>query len=67
MFYDGNSQGGIIGGAITAVAQDFTRAVLGVPGMNYSTLLQRSSDFELYALLLDPAYPDALDRSSPSR
>ncbi|HWH43909.1 MAG TPA: hypothetical protein VNT32_04205, partial [Thermoleophilaceae bacterium] len=45
LFYDGNSQGGIIGGALTAVAVDHERAVLGVPGMNYSTLLQRSSDF----------------------
>ena len=39
LFYDGNSQGGIEGGALTAVAPDFDRAVLGVPGMNYSTLL----------------------------
>ena len=39
LYYDGNSQGGIIGGALTAVAPDFTRATLGVLGMNYSTLL----------------------------
>jgi hypothetical protein len=45
LYYDGNSQGGIFGGALTAVAPDFTKATLGVPGMNYSTLLQRSSDF----------------------
>ncbi len=45
LYYDGNSQGGIIGGALTAVAPDYTRAVLGVPGMNYSTLLTRSTDF----------------------
>ena len=43
LFYDGNSQGGIIGGALTAVAPDFNRAALGVPGMNYSTLLTRST------------------------
>ena len=43
VFYDGNSQGGILGGAVTAVSTEWTRAVLGVPGMNYSTLLQRSS------------------------
>jgi len=36
--------------------------VLGVPGMNYSTLLQRSSDFETYKAILVPAYPDELDR-----
>jgi hypothetical protein len=45
LYYDGNSQGGIIGGALTAVAPDFTRATLGVLGMNYSTLLTRSTDF----------------------
>ena len=49
LFYDGNSQGGILGGSLTAVAPDFERAVLGVPGMNYSTLLPRSVDFEPYA------------------
>ena len=47
--YDGNSQGGIIGGALAAVAVDHERAVLGVPGMNYSTLLRRSVDFDAYA------------------
>jgi len=49
LYYDGNSQGGIMGGALTALAPDFTRSVLGVPGMNYSTLLQRSTDFTAYA------------------
>jgi hypothetical protein len=58
LFFDGNSQGAIMGGALTAVAPDFERAVLGVPGMNYSTLLQRSVDFDLYSQLLYPAYPD---------
>ena len=55
LYYDGNSQGGIMGGALTAVAPDFTRAVLGVPGMNYSTLLNRSVDWE--GELADPAEP----------
>ena len=49
LFYDGNSQGGILGGGLTALAPDFDRAVLGVPGMNYSTLLRRSVDFDTYA------------------
>ena len=46
LYYDGNSQGGIIGTALMAVTPDAQRGVLGVPGINYSTLLQRSSDFE---------------------
>lgn len=62
MYYDGNSQGGIIGGALTAVAPDLQRATLGVPGMNYSILLQRSVDFNTYAKVLYAAYPDTLDR-----
>jgi hypothetical protein len=49
LFYAGGSQGGIMGGSLTAVAPDFNRAYLGVPGMNYSTLLQRSVDFDDYA------------------
>ena len=63
LFYDGNSQGGIIGGAATAVAQDWTRAVLGVPGMNYSLLLRRSSDWPAYAGIFEVAYPDRLDQT----
>jgi hypothetical protein len=62
LFYDGNSQGGIMGGGLTAVAPDFNRAVLGVPGMNYSTLLQRSTDFDTYAQLIYPAYPNESTR-----
>jgi hypothetical protein len=61
-YYDGNSQGAIMGGAVTAVAQDWTKAVLGVGGMNYSTLLNRSVDFDEYAVVLRGAYPNALDQ-----
>ncbi len=61
-YYDGNSQGGIIGGAATAVATDWTKAVLGVPGMNYSTLLNRSVDFDKYFVVLDAAYPARIDQ-----
>jgi hypothetical protein len=58
LYYNGNSQGGIMGGALTAIAPDFTRASLGVPAMNYSVLLDRSSDFDTYAEILYPNYPD---------
>jgi len=58
LYYDGNSQGAIAGGALAAFAQDYTRAVLGVPGMNYSTLLFRSVDFNLYLGLLQFNYLD---------
>jgi hypothetical protein len=53
LYYDGNSQGGIMGGITTAVAPDFTRAVLGVTGMDYGgVLLQRSTDFTPFAAFL---------------
>ncbi|MDX1659298.1 MAG: hypothetical protein R3343_10800 [Nitriliruptorales bacterium] len=63
LFYDGNSQGAIMGGALTAIAPDFTKAVLGVPGMNYSTLLNRSVDWEgSYAEIFYAAYQDPAER-----
>ena len=62
LYYTGGSQGGIMGGSLTAVAPDFTRAALGVPAMNYSILLQRSIDFDTYAQIMYRAYPDELER-----
>ncbi|WP_328373561.1 hypothetical protein [Micromonospora zamorensis] len=62
LHYDGNSQGGINGGALTAIAQDWTRSVLGVPAMNYSTLLQRSVDFAPFQSVMDGYYPDKVDQ-----
>ncbi len=61
-YYDGNSQGAILGGAATAIATDWTKASLGVGGMNYSTLLNRSVDFDRYFVVLRDAYPSALDQ-----
>ena len=61
--FNGNSQGGILGPAITALAPDFTRAVFGVPGMNYSMLLPRSIDFEDYELVFKPSYAGRLERT----
>jgi hypothetical protein len=58
--YYGNSQGGIQGGALTAVSQEFTRSVLGVPGMDYSLLLNRSVDFDPFESVLNGSYPDKL-------
>ncbi|HVF19439.1 MAG TPA: hypothetical protein VNA14_04260 [Mycobacteriales bacterium] len=61
-YYDGNSQGGIYGGTLLAVAPDIDAGVLGVPGINYSTLLRRSSDFTLYSIPLYTTYPSELER-----
>jgi hypothetical protein len=63
LYYDGNSQGGIMGGSLVAVSPDIHRAILGVPGMNYSTLLNRSVDWEgEYAVPFYEVYRDPLER-----
>jgi hypothetical protein len=62
LYYNGNSQGAIEGGALVAVSPDLTRGSLGVGGMNYSVLLNRSKDFDQYGAILKPAYPDELER-----
>lgn len=62
-FYDGNSQGGILGGVLAAVERDVTRFVLGVPGINYSTLLSRSIDFAPFFAILQGTYSDGLERA----
>ena len=63
LYYQGSSQGGIMGGALTAVDPDFTRAVLNVPAMNYSVLLPRSVDYDEFAAFSKPPTPT----SSPGR
>jgi hypothetical protein len=62
LFYYGNSQGGIAGGALTALAPDFDRSVLYVGAMNYSLLVERSVDFDPFGAVLDGSYPDRLER-----
>ena len=47
-----------MGGSLTALAPDFNRAVLGVPGMNYSTLLRRSVDFDHVRAAAVPELPE---------
>jgi hypothetical protein len=59
LYYDGNSQGGIMGGVMAAVSPDARRAVLGVTGMDYGNLLlTRSTDFASFSQLLGIYYPD---------
>jgi hypothetical protein len=60
LYYDGSSQGGIMGGALTAVSPDFTRAALNVGAMNYSVLLSRSVDYDEFIPFVEAAYPNDL-------
>src|SRR3546814_16545260 len=52
-----------MGGSLVALSPDIRAGVLGVPGMNYSTLLQRSVDFDTYAAFLYASYQNSLDQA----
>lgn len=58
----GNSQGGILGGAASAISTEWNRVVLGVPGIDYSLLLPRSTDWTEFAGVFEKAYTDPADR-----
>jgi hypothetical protein len=58
----GNSQGGVLGGAMSALSSEWSRVVLGVPGIDYSLLLPRSSDWPEFQSIFDVAYTDPVDR-----
>lgn len=62
LVYYGNSEGSLIGGALTAISTEWRRAVLGVPGMDYALLLPRSVDFLPFQALLDRSYPDRTEQ-----
>ena len=58
----GYSQGGIMGGAVSAVSTEWTRVILGVPGMDYGgLLLPRSVDWNEFAAIYDKAYTNPVD------
>jgi hypothetical protein len=61
--YIGYSQGGIMGAAVSAISNEWTRVVLGQGGMDYSgLLLQRSTDWSEYESVLGAAYPNLDDQ-----
>jgi len=62
IFFVGGSQGGVLGGATSAVATDWDRSFLAVPGVNYSLLLDRSSQYEPFEPIFAGAYPDLIER-----
>ena len=61
-YYHGISQGGIFGGVLMSIGTDFTRGTLGVMGQPYSTLLDRSVDFDTFKGILRIGYPNRLDQ-----
>ena len=48
------------------VARTSSAGVLGVTGMNYSTLLDRSVDFDTFNAVYKPSYPDPVTACSAS-
>jgi hypothetical protein len=61
--YVGYSQGGIMGGATSALSNEWSRVVLGQPGLNYGgLLLNRSADWVEFASVYNPAYPNTTDQ-----
>lgn len=57
-YYYGNSQGGIMGGALMGISPRLERGVLGVPGAPYSLLLPRSADFDPFFLIFKQKFQD---------
>jgi hypothetical protein len=55
-YYRGDSQGGIFGCTYMALTTDVTNGYLGVPGMPYNLLLNRSIDFEPFFAVLRVMY-----------
>lgn len=59
----GYSQGGIMGGAVSALSTEWTRSILGVPGMDYGgVLLNRSVDWNEFSSIYDKSYTDPVDQ-----
>jgi hypothetical protein len=59
--YAGYSLGGIEGGALATLAQDYTRVALYVPGSEFSLMIERSADFTPFAQLIAKTYPDRVE------
>ncbi|MHB8465451.1 MAG: hypothetical protein ACYDH6_13160 [Acidimicrobiales bacterium] len=61
--YAGNSQGAIMGGALTTLEPDVKTAVLGVPATDlYTLVFERSTDwYGTYRDTYESSYPDPID------
>lgn len=60
-FYWGASLGGIQGSSFISISDDITRAVFGVPGSAWCTMISRSTVFPPLRAFLEPHYPDPLE------
>lgn len=60
--YYGNSLGGIMGTTSVALHPEVDRAVFNVPGAVWSTMMNRSSNFNAFLEVIKGTYPDAFDQ-----
>lgn len=59
----GVSQGSILGGTLLALHPDVDRGALLVGGTGFSFMIERSIHYNQFQLLLDPNYPQRIDRA----
>ncbi len=60
--YTGNSLGGIMGTTMVALHPDIERAVVNVAGGVWSTMMNRSSNFATFLVIVKGSYPDPFDQ-----
>lgn len=62
VYFDGNSQGHILGGTYLALSPDVSRGALGVGGANFSLIMFRARPFAIFLTILTPRVRDGLER-----
>lgn len=60
--YYGISLGGVMGSVLVGASPDLERGVFNVGAAGWTTLLQRSTNWALFKLIVDGSYPDRLDQ-----
>lgn len=60
-YYRGDSQGGIFGTTYMALTTDVPRGLLGEPGLPYNLLLNRSTDFGPFFVVLKVVFRSGMD------
>ena len=61
LYFYGNSQGSVLGGAYASMSHRVERTALGVPGLPFSLLLTRAEGFQPFFQLLETMYADWAD------
>jgi len=62
-YYYGNSQSGIMGRALAGISTDIVRFATGVGSMSYSTMIPRSTNWQVYGTIMENSYRRQVDRA----